>query len=87
MHWGRWAALLILLCIAAAYVYWTLLPPAVAVVEPHRGPAVQAVYATGTVEPSVMIPIAPRSTARLVDLKVDEGSIVKKGAAARAPRK
>ncbi len=60
-------------------MYWTLLPPAVAVVEPHRGPAVQAVYATGTVEPSVMIPIAPRSTARLAELKVDEGSIVKKG--------
>ena len=68
-----------LLCIAAAYVYWTLLPPAVAVVAPHRGPAVQAVYATGTVEPSVMIPIAPRSAARLVELKVDEGSVVEKG--------
>ena len=54
-------------------------PAAVAVVEPHRGPAVQAVYATGTVEPSVMVPISPRGTARLVELKVDEGSVVEKG--------
>ena len=78
-HWGRWAALFVLLCVAAAYAYWTVLPPAVAVVAPHRGPAVQAVYATGTVEPSVMIPIAPRSMARLVTLNADEGAAVDKG--------
>ena len=79
VHWGRWAALTVLLCIAAAYVTWTLLPLAVVVVEPHRGAAVQAVYATGTVEPSVMVPISPRGAARLVELKVDEGSAVEKG--------
>ena len=79
VHWGRWAALTVLLCIAAAYVTWTLLPLAVIVVEPHRGAAVQAVYATGTVEPSVMVPISPRGAARLVELKVDEGSVVEKG--------
>jgi multidrug efflux pump subunit AcrA (membrane-fusion protein) len=33
--------------------------------------AVQAIYATGTVEPSVMVPIA----ARLVELKADEGDV------------
>ncbi|MCE7886914.1 MAG: efflux RND transporter periplasmic adaptor subunit [Alphaproteobacteria bacterium PRO2] len=48
-------------------------------VRPVRGPAVQAVYATGTVEPTVMMPIAPRSTARLMSLQADEGHIVKKG--------
>jgi RND family efflux transporter MFP subunit len=79
VHWGRWAAHLVLFCIAAVYAYSVLRPPAVAVIAPHRGPAVQAVYATGTVEPSVMVPISPRSAARLVELKVDEGSIVEKG--------
>ena len=49
------------------------------VVEPRRGPAVQAVYATGTVEPSVMVPISGRFAARLVELKADEGDFVKKG--------
>jgi RND family efflux transporter MFP subunit len=36
------------------------------------------VYATGTVEAAVMLPIAPRITARLVALHVDEGMAVKK---------
>jgi multidrug efflux system membrane fusion protein len=40
---------------------------------------VQAVFATGTVEPTVMIPIAPRTGARLVQLLADEGAEVKKG--------
>ena len=51
---------------------------AVTVVHPSRGSAVQAVYATGTVEATVMLPIAPRMSARLIDLNVDEGSEVKK---------
>lgn len=46
---------------------------------PKRGPAILAVYATGTVEPSVMIPIAPRNSGRLMELLADEGQIVKKG--------
>ncbi|MCB2082422.1 MAG: efflux RND transporter periplasmic adaptor subunit, partial [Rickettsiales bacterium] len=50
----------------------------VAVVQPVHGPAVQAVYATGTVEAAVMMPIAPRVTARLKKLHVDEGSQVTK---------
>lgn len=48
-------------------------------VKPVRGPAVQAVYATGTVEPTVMMPIAPRATARLMGLQADEGQHVLKG--------
>src|SRR5579862_7293111 len=75
----RWAALVVLLCAAAGGVYWAILPPAVEIVRPHRGPAVQAVYATGTVEPSVMVPIAARSAARLVELRADEGSRVTRG--------
>jgi len=48
------------------------------VIRPHRGLAVQAVYATGTVEPPVMLPIAPRIAARLEELHVDEGATVEK---------
>lgn len=47
-------------------------------IKPVRGPAVQAVYATGTVEATVMMPIAPRSSARLMELNADEGSRVTK---------
>lgn len=49
------------------------------VVKPVRGPALQAVYASGTVEPSVMIPIAARQGARLISILADEGSKVSKG--------
>src|ERR1700674_2677903 len=63
---GRWAALLMALGLGAGGAYWFLLPSVITVVQPHRGPAVQAVYATGTVEPTVMVPISAHSTARLV---------------------
>ncbi|NJM12814.1 MAG: efflux RND transporter periplasmic adaptor subunit [Synechococcaceae cyanobacterium SM1_2_3] len=46
-----------------------------------RGPAVQAVYATGTVEPTVMLPIAPRTAGRLMELNADEGAQVRAGQA------
>lgn len=50
-------------------------------VTPTYKEAVQAVYATGTVEPVQMIPIAPKISARLVTLEVDEGHTVTKGQA------
>ncbi|MGE5268755.1 MAG: efflux RND transporter periplasmic adaptor subunit [Thiohalocapsa sp.] len=71
--------LLLLACVGAAAVTWFLLPPAVVVATVRRGPAVEAVYATGTVEPTVMVPIGPRVTARLVELDADEGNKVTKG--------
>ena len=58
---------------------WWWQPPRVVVVRPTRGPAVQAVYATGTVEATIMLPIAPRSAARLAELDADEGQTVTKG--------
>jgi membrane fusion protein, multidrug efflux system len=75
----RWVGLLALLAIGAGVVYWLAAPPSLTVVHPHRGPAVQAVYATGTVEPTVMVPISAHSMARLVELDVDEGQTVVKG--------
>jgi len=71
--------MLILLSLAAGAVYWLLLPPSIIVLHPRRGPAIQAVYATGTVEPTVMVPISAHSAARLVELDADEGRIVSKG--------
>lgn len=48
-------------------------------VSPVTVPAVQAVYATGTVEASRMIPISPKVAARLIRIDADEGSIVQAG--------
>jgi RND family efflux transporter MFP subunit len=72
--------LLVLIFIAAAGSYWFFWrAPPVAVAQVERGPAVRAVYATGVVEPTVSIPIAPRAGGRIVQLLVDEGDRVSKG--------
>src|SRR5215471_1566055 len=76
---GHWAVLVTLLGVGVSAVCWFLSPPTIVVVHPRRGPAVQSVYATGTVEPTVMVPISARSAARLVELAADEGSVVAKG--------
>ena len=74
-----WVTIALVACamVAGGLAMW--LPPRVVVVRPTRGPAVQAVYATGTVEPTIMLPIAARLTARLAELDVDEGSQIRKG--------
>lgn len=73
----------IFLFLAGAGVAFALLSPrylpAVNAVHPARGTAVEAVYATGTVEPTVMLPVAPRLTGRLLGIEADEGSRVSKG--------
>jgi RND family efflux transporter MFP subunit len=47
--------------------------------RPVRGPAVEAVYGPGTVEPVIMLPIGPKVTGRLAQLMVDEGDAVHQG--------
>src|SRR5690349_8763155 len=64
---------------AAGVLAWRAWPARVEVARPTRGPAIDAVYATGVVEPTVMLPVAPRSGGRLATLEVDEGARVKRG--------
>jgi RND family efflux transporter MFP subunit len=52
----------------------------VEVAAPVRGMAVAAVYATGTVESSITVRIAPQIAGRIVELLADEGRSVKAGA-------
>ncbi|MGZ9097218.1 MAG: efflux RND transporter periplasmic adaptor subunit [Micavibrio sp.] len=82
MAWKSWKIWLLMIAIllASGGAYFFLRPAtAIAVVHPARGPAVQAVYATGTVEPVVMLPLGPRSTGRLAALLADEGDDVAAG--------
>lgn len=60
-------------------IAWRQWPVAVQTAAVTRGPAIDAVYATGSVEPTVMVPVAPRTGGRLVALAVDEGAHVKRG--------
>lgn len=77
----RWTWILTAIAVAAAAAawWWRQGPVPVTIVSATRGPAIEAIYATGTVEPTVMLPIAPRTGARLVELNADEGDSVRKG--------
>ncbi len=76
----RYAALALVLLAALGAAAWRQAGPLpVKVVRPERGTAVDAIYATGTVEPTVMLPLAPRVGGRLAERRVDEGAKVRKG--------
>jgi RND family efflux transporter MFP subunit len=70
---------LILLATGGLAVWRWFGPVAVETARPTRGLAVRAVYATGTVEPTVMLPIAPRNAGRLMELNTAEGAQVRAG--------
>ncbi len=70
--------LFVLLAGAGAY-YFLSLPVTVTVTQPLRGPAVEAVYATGNVEPVRWAKVGPKGTARIEQILVREGEQVTHG--------
>lgn len=75
-----WASMALGLLAVGGVAAWRGFGPlAVEIARPTRGSAVRAVYATGTVEPTVMLPIAPRNAGRLMELNADEGAQVRAG--------
>ncbi len=74
-----WLILVPVLLGAAALAWVVQRPTPVTLVSPSRGDAIDAVFATGAVEPQVQLPVAPRVGGRLLALAVDEGQAVKKG--------
>ena len=74
-------ALLLILALAGAWV-WRGLAPSVAIATASIGPAVQAVYATGNVEPVHWARVGPAVRARITAVLVEEGVIVAEGATA-----
>ncbi len=65
---------------AGAYFWWqTEAPPRVAVIRPMRGPAVDAIYATGTVEPIRWAKVASTETGRIDKYPASEGQTVRAG--------
>jgi len=72
---------LLLLALAAggAAALWWLRIPTVSVVQPTRGPAVQAVYATGVVEPERWAKVTPLVRGRIAEICSCEGKPVRAG--------
>jgi RND family efflux transporter MFP subunit len=79
---GKWPLVIVVVALAAGLMsawWWRHGPLTLTLVVPHRGPAIDAIYATGTVEPTVMLPVAPRVAGRIVALEADEGRKLRKG--------
>lgn len=72
----------VFLCVAAgaavAWFFW-FRGPIVETITPTRGPAIQAVYATGVVEPVYWAKVTPLARDRIAELCACEGQAVKKG--------
>ena len=79
--WSIVASLVVVAAAGGALYWWRAGPVRVEVTTPRRGAAVDAIYATGTVEPTVMLPIAPRVAGKIVALLTEEGRSVRKGEA------
>ena len=78
----RWPLLLALLLLAgglSAIAAWAWRPTAVQLLQAQRGEAIDAVYATGSVETVLQLPVAPRIGGRLTALPVEEGDRVRRG--------
>jgi RND family efflux transporter MFP subunit len=72
--------LLVPLLAAGGWIWWTM-PPAVAIAMATQGPALRAVYATGSVEPVHWAKVGPSLRARITEVLVEEGQRVSEGQA------
>lgn len=73
-----WLAVPVVILVLAAIAY-TRNAAKVSLVAPERGAAVEAVYATGVVEPVLMAKVAPLTAARIAEILKRDGDAVKKG--------
>lgn len=73
------AALVLAGLVIVALLVFTFWRTAVVVGTPTHGPAVEAVYATGTVEPVNWAKVAPKATGRITEILKREGEAVRKG--------
>jgi HlyD family secretion protein len=78
VRWGRFVPLVVLALGGGAGVYYVRRPVPVTVVAVTRGKAIDAVYATGTVEADARV-VVKAKTSGSVEVLVREGARVKKG--------
>jgi RND family efflux transporter MFP subunit len=79
MRWKHLIWLPLPALVLGGLVGWRALPPRVAIAPAVTGPAVEAVYATGSVEPVQLARVGPAVRARLVAVLVEEGERVAAG--------
>ena len=74
-----WGGGLVALGVLAAGLFWFFSPAGVEIVHPHRGEAVEAVYATGTVESVRHANVGSKIAGRVTDVAAREGEKVAQG--------
>src|SRR5262245_11095655 len=74
-----WVVLAVFAVAAVAFALYWGQPRHLATVHPQRGTAVEAIYATGTVEPVRWAQIAPMVPGRILGLEAEEGDMVEAG--------
>lgn len=79
LRYALTAVTLLALLVLLGLYFLSAARPAVSVKQPSRGPAVEAVYATGTVEPVQWVKVAPRIVARIDEILASEGDRVTEG--------
>jgi len=79
LRWAIWIGLLAAVVAGALFYFRPFAPVEVAVGRPTRGPAVEAVYATGIVEAANQVRVAAEAIGRLESLRVREGDQVRAG--------
>lgn len=77
-RWG-WSAAVILIAVAGAGAYFLFSGARHEAAQARLGPAVEAVYATGTVEPVFMSRAGPKIAGRIASIPVKEGQAVEAG--------
>jgi len=79
-RWFRVAAWLLVVAGAVAVVrFWLAAPVALEVVRPDRGPIVEEVFGTGTLEAKVVVGVSAKIVGKVVDVLVDQGDTVAAG--------
>jgi RND family efflux transporter MFP subunit len=79
MTWTRLLWLSPVILAIGGVLAWRALPPAVTLAPATTGPAVEAIYATGSVEPVYLARVGTGVRARLVAVLVEEGARVSAG--------
>ncbi len=75
----RYILAALLLLAGAGFAAWRMLPTAVATATATTGPAIEAIYATGNVEPVQWAKVGPALRGRLTAVLVEEGQRVTQG--------
>ncbi|HEX5311016.1 efflux RND transporter periplasmic adaptor subunit [Aquabacterium sp.] len=70
---------LALACVGGGTYLWVSRPLELPLTQITRGPAVEAVYAAGSIEPTVTLPVASKVMGRLTAVLAQEGDAVRKG--------